>query len=520
MSRLLTFLLFVSSLLARAETSDNPKPSPGDLTLPMPDGHCMVFRPIFLGIGDKPFALREFRMGSSIESLREKLVRVHLGGSFLAERNGTRDWLFYIGKYEVTASQFAAISGTNPASSDHGRLPVVGLSFLQVQEFIQKYNIWLLQNAVSSLPGKQVVVRLPTEPEWEFAARGGVEVENTRFDFKTPYPSGQLANYEWFAGPKSSHGKLKAVGLLEPNPAGLHDMLGNAEEMATGYYQVPYLHGRTGGFVSRGENFRTPEKELRSSARTEIVPFADDGSPAVRDTVGLRLVLAVPVMPNLAAVRQLEEENAKRRAGEGSDPGDLAPIVDQADSELTVIKKSMSQMEKSLPENARADEGFQAKLEQIKASQEALNDKIKRAERIAAEAGTRLAYGGAGGLLDAFRRNIIAQKFADVTKPEERAQLHAKFEAETKRSWARYQKALEFLSEVRPEVVRDEFKTYIEEDLQKRDDKISDFDAEVGRLAQRHYEEYARTGRANQEKWNAEFAAEAKRIVEKTAKSP
>ena len=313
-------------LIAAADDFD-PHPLTGDLVLPMPGGARMVFRPVFLGIAGDSLSARQFQMGDgSGANFREKPTLVHLGGSFLAEKAGTPEWLFYLGKYEITRAQFDALCPPAGAAAPLSpRLPKTGVTRREADEFIERFNKWLHDNSPQSLPkhdGASGFVRLPSEEEWEFAARGGVAVKAAQFEKPTPF-SADIARYEWFAGPRSSHGKLKEIGLLEPHPLGLFDILGNAAEMTSSPYQLTVGGGRTGGFTVRGGSFRSPGEELRVSLRTEQPLVGRDGLAPRDDTIGFRLVIASQVFTDSIAARS-------KRSARGVAPTSQSPAQSAA----------------------------------------------------------------------------------------------------------------------------------------------------------------------------------------------
>ena len=108
-------------------------------------------------------------------------------------------------------------------------------------------------------------MRLPTEDEWEYAARGGAAVADADFaEPRFPMPEG-MARYVWFAGTQSANGKPQLTGLLKPNPLGLFDILGNLDEIAFAPFHLNKLgraHGAAGGFVVRGGNYLTAEADI------------------------------------------------------------------------------------------------------------------------------------------------------------------------------------------------------------------------------------------------------------------
>jgi formylglycine-generating enzyme required for sulfatase activity len=125
---------------------------------------------------------------------------------------------FYIGKYEVTQAEWKAIMGSNPSHFKGDNLPVESVSWNDVQEFITR---------LSSATGKHY--RLPTEAEWEFAARGG----NQSRDY-TYAGSNNIDGVAWYSG--NSSNKTHAVGTKSSNELGIYDMSGNVWEWCSDWY--------------------------------------------------------------------------------------------------------------------------------------------------------------------------------------------------------------------------------------------------------------------------------------------
>jgi len=288
---------------------------PNPLVLPAPRNHHVEFVPVFLHADDPARGTAKFVLGMAGQSINESPTEVEVGGSFRVVRDGATDWFFYMATTEVTADLFNAVmrSAGQPAKqfSGAGDLPAVGLTYLEVQNFLDAYNRWLSNKAGNVLPadedGLKAFLRLPTEQEWEFAARGGRKVSVDEFARKTPYGEGPLEEFEWFGGPSSSHNELQPAGKLKPNPLGLHDMLGNAAEMTGSPFQLKAGQGPTGGLVKRGGNFRTRLEDLRSSLRGEFSQYDMSGDRKGVPELGFRVVLAAPIFSDIARVEELEE---------------------------------------------------------------------------------------------------------------------------------------------------------------------------------------------------------------------
>jgi formylglycine-generating enzyme required for sulfatase activity len=371
---------------------DNPKPAEGDLTLPMPQGRSMVFRPVFIGKGENPFVLRQFNMGDPTSEFKEYLTRVGIGGAFLGQQNGQRNWLYYLGKYEVTEAQYYAVMGPASRPEGNSRFPIRNISWFEAQEFLHTYNLWLFSHAPDRLPrcGQTVgFLRLPTEVEWEFAARGGIAATAEQFRARHPY-TGALSKYEWFSGPSSSHNTLQPVGVLAPNPLSLHDMLGNVAEMTSSLYQVEYYQGRIGGFVARGGHYLTPEPSLRASQRVEQPFYNRKLQPQRNLTVGMRLAISCVIFTDLdtAALQQdWDEWRGSRTRRESPAGSSTAPPTTQTNIELVKVADIVQQIlaDASLsPDTRRQLEIVQASFGNIEAT-------IKQAEVDRALAWIRMA---------------------------------------------------------------------------------------------------------------------------------
>jgi formylglycine-generating enzyme required for sulfatase activity len=125
---------------------------------------------------------------------------------------------FSIGKYPITQAQWKAVMGNNPSHFKGDDLPVETVSHDDIQEFLRKLN---------QLTGK--TYRLPTEAQWEFAARGGNKSKGFEYS-----GSNNLNDVAWFG--ENSGGKTHSVGKLAANELGIHDMSGNLWEWCADWY--------------------------------------------------------------------------------------------------------------------------------------------------------------------------------------------------------------------------------------------------------------------------------------------
>jgi len=205
------------------------------------------------------------------------LVKIRCGSFFMGSQSSEKDMApdeaplhrvtisreFYLGKYEITQSQWKALMGENPSVFHNfnfsGNHPVEMVSWEDAQTFLQKLN--------ELGPG---FFRLPTESEWEYCCRAGTQ---SRFPWSDDPDYKLLSEYAWFYS--RAEGKSHPVGQKKPNDWGLYDMHGNVWEWCGDWFDnfsgdpvtdPPGALSGTGRIIRGGSWFNEPEA-LRSANR-------------------------------------------------------------------------------------------------------------------------------------------------------------------------------------------------------------------------------------------------------------
>ncbi|WP_431146977.1 formylglycine-generating enzyme family protein [Pseudomonas alvandae] len=371
---------------------DNPKPLPDDVSLPLPCEGQMVFRYVYI-LAQGTLDDREISLGYPFsegeagyqQSFISGYRRDFINGQFTL-KDLPKDWnktitplmpktdaktplkpmLYFIGKYEVTARQYAQVmaqaqslaSGEAAPACEAllaelpqgmaGRLPKVKLSKFDAERFSAVYSAWLMKYHKDLLPvsgrgtsaedGGLGFVRLPTEVEWEFAARGGQAVSRQDLEGRL-FPrrlegsesDGPLADWAVFnqvAGGTGQAARLMPIGTKLPNPIGLFDVVGNAAEMVQESFQLVHAgrrQGAYGGFVVKGGNYLEGEGTLFTGMRREYPLFAADGTEQSNETTGFRVAVGA-----LSAPRSRYKELFAQWQKEGR-LASLTDAIDDAD---------------------------------------------------------------------------------------------------------------------------------------------------------------------------------------------
>ena len=183
---------------------------------------------------------------------------------------------YYIGETEVTQALWQAVMGNNPSWFKGYNLPVESISYEDIQGFITKLN---------QKTGK--TFRLPTEAEWEFAARGGNKSKGYKYS-----GSNNLNDVAWYDG--NSNSKTHPVKTKQANELGLYDMSGNIWEWCSDWYGDYSSSSQTNpSGANSGSNRVVRGGSWGINARRCRVSDRDYGNPSYSYyDLGFRLALA------------------------------------------------------------------------------------------------------------------------------------------------------------------------------------------------------------------------------------
>lgn len=535
----LVSMLALMPALASAEvppaTAFNPKPASGDIVLPMPDGAEMVFRAVpvpgrgFWGDRD-----RIIQVGDAAGGIFEGLQRTQISGSF-PDANG-ESWTIVLAKYELTKGQFIAVMGLEgllAASGDpedrnlsglQGRAlrdalmrPLTFVSHQDIEVFLRRYNQWLFDPehperlaAVPRVDGVPGFLRLPTEEEWEYAARGGMPaLEEGTFDDRLPFPARELNEHAWHLG--NARHQLRPVGLRSPSRLGFHDLLGNAQEMTAGLFRPEIWQGKPGGIAVRGGSVSTSAAEMRSSLRAELDAYAwnaDQDRMEERRSfnTGARLAIGANVVVSSRQRAEIEQEYEAYREGiRRSMPvgRTLDNLVAQASVQLGTVEPILARL---IDQN----ESLREPLTTVQAYMERARERLELAQR---ESARSLAQDAArnGVNLSVYlsrlerleRSRETAQRLLEISSryQEQVAALEASIQELTTAAQEQmrgYREKITQLGDYEPGYIETALVTLRAAEPPQRERLVLD-------LLGKHLEEFGMQRRAEPERWLDEF---------------
>lgn len=180
---------------------------------------------------------------------------------------------YAIAKYEVTQKLWKAVMGNNPSRVQGDDLPVHNVTWEEVQTFITRLN---------QMTGMSY--RLPTEAEWEYAARGGA-AQTMSYQFSG---NAELDKVGWYS--ENSGSQVHPVGQKQPNALGLYDMSGNVWEWCSDVYGLysdeeqenPQGPEKGATRVTRGGCYAALAKMCRTTTRKSMYQGGKDNATGFR----------------------------------------------------------------------------------------------------------------------------------------------------------------------------------------------------------------------------------------------
>ena len=201
---------------------------------------------------------------------------------------------YYIGQTEVTQKLWKAVMGYNPSAKKCPKRPVTNVNYYEVQEFLRR---------IDSITGMQF--RLPTEEEWEYAARGG--------KYSKGYIYSGSKEVDRVAWHKENTSRLKKVKKRSANELGIYDMSGNVWEWcSTKYHYFDKERNATVGkdgqmYIIRGGGWQLPPTSCRVSWRGKRLPDLKNSFGGFRLCLDARYVKEKEEAPE-KEIKMKEEE--------------------------------------------------------------------------------------------------------------------------------------------------------------------------------------------------------------------
>ena len=449
---------------------------PETLALPLPCGHRMLLRKVHVPADfllDQRVAAFGSSSGGTVNATFSRGPwDAPVSGVFSEDEDGrpiagnldaVSARSFYIGKYELTrlhwalfddglfeagkglaidAPECGAASERAGSASPARILPVTGLSWFDAIAFSRDYNAWLfaldrarIEAGLSPvLPweqGSSGYVRLATEVEWEYAARGGStgvrpEDRSRQLPRVRDPASGDVRDArleEVAVVQRVSTGKspVRGVGTRAPNLLGLHDVVGNAEEIILELFRATrpdMLHGHTGGMLTRGGSALTPTSAIGVGYRRELPMYDLSTGEGRSDLVGARLVVSAPFfvmgadgqVGNAAFEEQLERSRQILQ-GERAAGGQEADQKREADQKLDSLARALEAQKLDRERIVSQVKELQATLARRDATLADASRRVLR-ERVRAAIVTGAGIHNTGGLMleILFKRRGVERK--------------------------------------------------------------------------------------------------------------
>lgn len=399
-------LCVATPAFAELEKASNPNPAEDDVKVPMPGGFTMVFHIVrvpgkrFWGDEQREALFGDAEGASTFESPQ----KIEIGGSF--EAASGEEWTIYLGKYEVTKAQYAAVMGggdlvkgltmfgersSDPSDKGLATLagdgrekelarPVSGLRYADYFEFIDTYNRWCFQTpeclaVMPRLRDAPGFFRLPTEIEWEYAARGGKDAllaSGTSFTAKLPFAANDLAEHAW-AGDRATQGGANTtrIGRFQPT-SGVYDLFGNVQEIMSGVFYARIGQGKPGALVVRGGSYIDSYSRFRSSMRSEIGIYQWNKDKASMEevrslTTGIRLAIGSYTIVSSEYRQTIEDEYKDYLTRISSSSALTAPPAGSSASSVVKATEPLGRIRQISDEVAKANPALASQLAEISA---------------------------------------------------------------------------------------------------------------------------------------------------------